>query len=185
MPKPILKSAVRILRPNEYEQLRTGAKTLENRTLCDSLLLTGLRYIEAQRLQENPDWLDGRFIHLPVFAQRKTKRKQRERWVKLSSKGTTVLPYFLKARQLPSWKAWTENLNRWSGRSALDPVGLGPKTLRKTWESWLVSSYPERVLEVFLSQGHTQMTALSHYLGLPFTSEDRTEMTEYVAGWEK
>ena len=82
-------------------------------------------------------------------------------------------------------KGWSQNLERWAKSSGLDNVGLGPKTMRKTWESWLVSSYPERVLEVFLSQGHTQMTALSHYLGLPFTSLDKNEMTEYVSGWEK
>ncbi len=61
--KPILKGGVRILRPAEYDLLREGAKTLENQTRLDVLLLTGLRYIEAQRLQGNPDWLDSKFIH--------------------------------------------------------------------------------------------------------------------------
>jgi len=60
-------------------------------------------------------------------------------------------------------------LNRWGARSHLDPVALGPKSMRKIWESWFVAFYPEKVLEVFPSQGHSQMTALSHYLGLPFT----------------
>jgi gamma-glutamylcysteine synthetase len=61
MPKPILKSGVRILRPAEYEQLREGAVTLENQTRSDALLLTGLRYIEAKRLQTNPKRVVGRF----------------------------------------------------------------------------------------------------------------------------
>ncbi|OLE74583.1 hypothetical protein AUG19_08405 [archaeon 13_1_20CM_2_54_9] len=183
MPKPILKSGVRILRPVEYEQLREGAATLENQTRSDALLLTGLRYIEAQRLQTNPKWVDGRFIHLPPSAQRKAKRQQRERWVRLSSKGASLLPYFFKTKPLPIWKGWTQNMERWATKAGLDPAGLGPKTLRKSWESWLVASYPERVLEVFLSQGHTQMTALSHYLGLPFTQGDKGAMLEYVGGW--
>jgi hypothetical protein len=156
---------------------------LKTGPLCDGLLLTGLRYVEAQRLQENPDWLDGRFIHLPIQAQRKVKRLQKERWVKLSSKGTTVVPYFLKSKPLPTWKAWSGDLKRWADHSQLDAAGLGPKSMRKTWESWLVSSYPERVLEVFLSQGHTQMTALSHYLGMPLTQADKDAMLEYVSGW--
>ena len=183
MPKPILKSDVRILRPTEYERFREGARTLENQTRSDALLLTGLRYVEAQRLQSNHDWVDGRFIHLPALAQRKTKRTQKERWVRLSSKDATLLPFLFKTKPLPTWKGWTQNLERWATNAGLDSVGLGPKTLRKTWESWLVSSYPERVLEVFLSQGHTQMTALSHYLGLPFTQADKDAMLEYVSGW--
>lgn len=65
MPKPILKGGVRVLRPAEYEQLRQGAGTLDNQTRSDALLLTGLRYVEAERLQNNPDWVDGRFMHLP------------------------------------------------------------------------------------------------------------------------
>src|SRR5438552_15893944 len=110
MSKPILKTEVRILRPAEYEQLRDGAKGLENQTRCDALLLTGLRYVEAQRLQSNPDWVDGRFIHLPAFAQRKAKRTQKERWVRLSSKGTSLVPYFFQTKPLPTWKRWTQNL---------------------------------------------------------------------------
>jgi hypothetical protein len=74
-------------------------------------------------------------------------------------------------------------MERRATNAGLDPVGLGPKALRKSWESWLVASYPERILEVFLSQGHTQMTALGHYLGLPFTQGDKDAMLEYVSGW--
>jgi integrase len=174
---------VRILRPIEYEQLREGAKILDNQTRLDVLLLTGLRYVEAQRLRKNPDWLDTKFIHLPEYAQKKAKRKQKERWIKLSGNGITVLPYFFKTSPLPTWGAWTENLERWAARTGLDPEGMSPKTTRKTWESWMVASYPERVLEVFLSQGHSEMTSLTHYLNLPFTAVDRLQMKDWVLGW--
>jgi len=182
VPKPITKGGVRVLRPAEYEQLRQGAETLENQTRSDAPLLTGLRYVEAQRLQGNPDWVDGRFIHLPVYAQRKVKRKQKERWVKLSSKGASILPYFFKAKPLPNWKGWTQNLERWAGRAGLDPEGLGPKTTRKTWESWLVASYPERVLEIFLSKGHTQTTSLNH-LPQPPLHSSRQRGHEGMGKW--
>ncbi len=76
-------------------------------------------------------------------------------------------------------------METWAERAGLDPIGLGPKTGRKTWESWLVSAHPDRVLEVFLSQGHTQMTALGHDVNLPFTDSDKARMLEWVAGWEK
>src|SRR5207244_9220126 len=114
MPKPIIKGDVRVLRPMEYEQLWKGARSQENQTRLDALRLTGLRYVEAQRLQENPDWLDKRFIHLPEGAQRKVRRQQRERWVRLSTRGAAILPYFFKTKPLPTWSGWTDNLKRWA-----------------------------------------------------------------------
>jgi len=61
MPKPILKSSVRDSQTRGIRGLREEAGTLENQTRSDVLLLTGLRYIEAQRLQTNPGWIDGWF----------------------------------------------------------------------------------------------------------------------------
>jgi len=183
--KPILKGGklkVRILRPVEYEALRKGAKELDNQTNLDALLLSGLRYVEAQRLQENKDWLDGGFIHLPEHAQRKAKRKQLERWVRLNPRGRTVMQFFFKVKKLPSWKTWSENMERWALRVDLDPVGLSPKTLRKTWESWQMLVYPEHSAEIFLNQGHTSMTSLHHYLNMPFTDADKAQMLEWTGG---
>ena len=185
MSKPIIKGEVRILRPHEYELLWKGAEDQDNQTRLDSLLLSGLRYVEGQRLQAHPDWLDDGFLHLPDFAQKKKLRTQRERWVRLSSKGRTIIRYFFKTKPLPSWSGWTHNLERWAESSKLDPIGLGPKTTRKTWESWLVSSYPERFPEIVVSQGHTTFVAVNHYLGLPFDRRDKEEMSEWVSGWEK
>jgi len=185
MPKPIIKGGVRVLRPMEYELLWKGAGNQENQTRLDALLLTGLRYVEAQRLQQNSDWLDGRFVHLPASAQKKVLRQQRERWIRLSDKGRTIVRYFFKAKALPSWSGWSHNLVRWAEYCKLDPIGLVPKTTRKTWESWLVSSYPERFPEIVVSQGHTSFISVNHYLGLPFDRRDKEDMQEWVSGWEK
>jgi len=121
MPQPIIKGTVRILRPSEYEKLREGAETLDNQTRLDALLLTGARYIEGVRLYSHPDWVDGRFVHLPEYAQKKVKRKQRERWIRLSSKGVSILPYFFKSKPLPNWKGWTQDLQRWAERGLIVP----------------------------------------------------------------
>ena len=75
MSKSIIKGGVRILRPSEYEMLRDGPSSVQNQTRLDALLLTGLRYVEAQRFQENPDRVDKRFIHLPEGPQRKALRQ--------------------------------------------------------------------------------------------------------------
>ena len=59
--RPIIKSKVRILRADEYEALRSGAGAEHNQTHLDAALLTGMRYIELQRLHDNPEWFDGQF----------------------------------------------------------------------------------------------------------------------------
>ena len=154
--------------------------------LCKSReILSGLRYVEAQRVQGNPDWVEGRFIHLPEEAQRKAKRTQLERWVKLSDKGKTLIRFFFKTPPLPDWKTWVENLDRWAGREGLDPTGLSVKSTIKTWESWLLSQHPERTLEIMLSQGHDETTSIRHYAGLPFTKADKDAMIEWTAGWSE
>jgi hypothetical protein len=190
--KPIIKQGIRILRPFEYELLRDGAGKLENQTNLDCLLLTGARYIEAQRLQEHKEWLDGIFVHIPAWAQKKLKkiagkrrpRTQRERWIRLNPLGRNKLPYFFKNTPLPSIQGWSKNLKRWARQVDLDPEGLSAKTSRKTWESWLLFYYPELTMQICLSQGHTTTVSLQHYAGMPFSNQDRKDMSSWVEGWK-
>ncbi len=183
---PILKGKnikTRILRPSEYEVLREGAMKLENQTLLDACLLLGARYKECGRIQQNSKWFDGNFIHLPAEAQQKVKRKQTERWIRLSSRGTAILPFFFETRKMPAVQAWNENLLRWARRKDLDPVGITARCLRKTYESWLIFSFPAATNLVYLSQGHTTLTSLQHYVNLPFLDEDKKLMKPWVEGW--
>jgi integrase len=184
---PILKGKkvkTRILRPHEFELLRAGAKKTENRTLLDGCLLLGARYKECQKIQDNPHWFDGNFIHLPSEAQQKVKRKQVERWIRLSSMGKTILPYFFEnKKRLPSIQAWDYSLSEWGKRGGLDITGISARSLRKTYESWLIFYYPEATNLVYLSQGHTTLTSLQHYVNLPFLEGDRKEMGRWLEGW--
>ena len=183
---PILKGKkvkTRILRPHEFELLREGAKKTENKTLLDGCLLLGARYKECQNIQNNPRWFDGNFIHLPSEVQKKVKRRQVERWIRLSSMGKTILPYFFEAKKMPYVQAWNENLLRWSKRKDLDPVGITARSLRKTYESWLIFSFPVATNLIYLSQGHTTLTSLQHYVNLPFLDEDKKLMKQWVEGW--
>ena len=97
---PILKNHVRILRVNEYEILREKAKTLQNQTRLDTPLLTGLRYVEAQRLHDHPDWFDGHFLNLPDYAVKKAKRKQKEISGQVESQRTVSSPIFLQGKRI-------------------------------------------------------------------------------------
>ncbi len=176
------KFEVRILRPSEWEILR-DALDINMKRICTSLLVTGMRYAELQRFRENPDWLDGRFIHLPRGSMMKVKAKQKERAIRLSDIGKTLISdLFQTPHPLPELPAFDMKLRRLSKR-ILEGAPVNNKTFRKTWESWLVFYYPDKSLQVALSQGHTTVTQYEHYVNIPFEEADRKEMRKWVEGW--
>jgi hypothetical protein len=180
----IIRMGVRILRPSEYEALLKGCTKKHHRTMLQALLYTGMRYIELQRFQDYPGWFTGEFIHLPKFADRKVKRKQPERWVRLNPAGRMIIEYFLQVdEKLPAYQNWRDNMRRWAIRGGLSPEGMGVKTTRKTYESWLMFYYPGFMADITLSQGHDTVTSIQHYLNMPFTEVDHLMMKNYVDGW--
>lgn len=182
--RPIIRQGTRILRPKEYNALLQGCPKIDLKTMLQALLYTGVRYIEMSRFQRNPQWFDGEFLHLPQEASKKKMRTQLERWVRLNNQGKMALQYFISLeRSLPTYQTWQENLITWARRSGLDPIGLCSKTTRKTWESWLMFYYPTQIAMITLSQGHTQIISLQHYVNMPFTQSDRLEIKDFVEGW--
>lgn len=183
--RPILKEGrkfqVRILRPSEYAILRGNS---EQPYALDAGLYTGMRYVELQRLYENPSWFDGKdFVYLPRQAILKAKRTQLNRWVKVNPQGVEAVRKYLLGRRLPTWETWTLWVREWGRKGGLDPQGLGPKTTRKTWESWLTFYYgQDKLLQIVQNQGHTTGTSLHHYLSMPFLPKDREEMEPFVKG---
>ncbi len=176
------KFEVRILRPSEWEILRDSLD-INMKRICTSLLVTGMRYAELQRFRENPDWLDGRFVHLPRGSMMKVKAKQKERAIRLSDIGKTLISDLFQApHPLPELPAFDMKLRRISKR-ILEGTPVNNKTFRKTWESWLVFYYPDKSLQIALSQGHTTVTQYEHYVNIPFEEEDRKEMRKWVEGW--
>ena len=182
--QPIIRTGVRILRPNEYEAILRSVTRKRHRTMLQTLLYTGMRYIELQRFQDYPSWFTGEFIHLPRIADRKVMRTQPERWVRLNQQGRMIVEYFLQIDEpLPAYQNWRDNMRRWAKAAKTDMEGMGAKTLRKTWESWLMFCYPEYMADITLSQGHDTMTCIQHYLNMPFTEVDMIQMKNYVEGW--
>jgi len=183
--KPIIigdKYLCRILRPVEFEQLLTGIKKEDFKLNIKIALLTGMRYTELKKFQQNPGGWDGNFIHI---RERKKKRVHRERWVRVNHLAANLIPLFFRSRKLPAQQVWDENLKRWAERARLDPAGMCSKTTRKTWESWLVTCFPHKMPHIVMSQGHTETTALQHYIRLPFTKKDEGEMLKWVQGWDE
>ncbi|NIU86227.1 MAG: hypothetical protein GWN56_02680 [Nitrosopumilaceae archaeon] len=199
---PIMRKRVRILRPGECKQLIDAIPKPEYKALFRALLFTGMRYIELQRFQKQPSWFDGEFINLPKTSVLKHKRTQLERSVRLNPLGCMAVEHFLQCKTiLPSYQSWSANLSCWGYRAKLHGAekyvnvakknrpteysceGLSSKTCRKTYESWLVFYYPNRLTEVLLSQGHDHLTSVKHYLNMPFNEHDRIDMKDFVEGW--
>ena len=176
------KFEVRILRPSEWEILRDNLD-INMKRICTSLLVTGMRYAELQRFRENPDWLDRRFVYLPRGSMMKVKAKQKERAIRLSDIGKTLISdLFQVPHPLPELPAFDMKLRRLSKR-ILEGAPVNNKTFRKTWESWLVFYYPDKSLQIALSQGHTTVTQYEHYVNIPFEEYDRKEMRKWIEGW--
>lgn len=189
--EPIIVKDTRVLTPTEYTQLRKEMNP-DQQIILDTLLLTGMRYAELERFHANPDWYDEDrgAILLPAEAVLKGRTikdpDERKRWVKLSIRGKGVVPNFYKI-ELPKRVAFDQMLRRKAlkalNHSGLNPLKISEKSMRKTLASWLRKYYPSVYDYIFLSMGHGSTTELRHYLGIPFTEEDRLGMREWIEGW--
>lgn len=186
-PKPILKGKklkVRILRPSEYMMLRNAVPKTGDQINLDACLLTGARFTECVRIQRNREWFDGHFIQLPWIPELGSSRHPHERDIRLSNLGKRTIPLFLdNTKRLPSVQRWDLKLKTWASATGLGDEGITARTLRKTWESWLMFSFPQETALILLSQGHTLPTSVKHYISLPFIDEDKIDMWEWVVGW--
>lgn len=187
MSQPIIlkseKRSSRILRPEEFEKIRAVAKPYQQLWL-DALLTTGMRYEELILFQKNATWLDKSFIHLPNEANRK-KKVLRQRSVRLSRWGQTIIPLFLSnSKPLPNRAGIRNDLLTWARQAGIPTEGISSKMFRKTWESWITIKYPTvNPKIILLSQGHNDFVALNYYLSVPFTEEDKIGMSKYTDGY--
>lgn len=184
----------RVLTPGEADSIRRVISKPSNRALFDLMLYTGLRLEEVRQLVEHPEIFDEE-RRLLVIKSGKAKASQKSRNVILSDKGVEAVRAFLQAPKMPaSSSAWQTNLIRWSKIAGLSPLpdrsgeggnvyGITVRTSRKSWESWLLTVYEGKAVKIALSQGHTESTALGHYLNLSFTDQEREAIVEEVRGW--
>lgn len=175
---------VRILRPKEVTKLLSAIPKDDNKAKFEALLYTGARYSEMKNLFNNPKWFNGISIDMPN-TKHLVKKKTKTRSIRLNPQGQRAINQYLFRckRGLPHYTNWAQGLKRWCLKADIDVASISIKTTRKTWESWLITCFEEKSLYIFLSQGHSQMTALNHYLNLGFTEEDKQQMKVYTEGW--
>ena len=183
----------RILTPAEADAIRSVIEKPTSRALYVLMLYTGLRLVEVKQLSDNPAIFDLERRTITIKSG-KVKASQLSRNVCLSDRGMQAVVQYLKNPSVPSSShVWQSNLIRWAQRARLqalpgqeqsnNPSGITVRTTRKSLESWLLASYPEKVINIVLSQGHNETTALRHYFNISFTMAERETIRAQVIGW--
>jgi len=188
------KNGVAILTPEEYRRLKSFVKPKFQRWL-DLLLFTGMRYAEALKFMHRKELYkpERRCIFLPHEIDKKAQRAAKERYVYLSYQGMLAVERFFsflekynqdhqKPLKYPSYIGMDYNLRQWSKKLGFE-YNVTVKSFRKTWESYLTVSFQDRVALIALSQGHTDLTSLNHYIQIPFTDDEKRQIQEFVVGW--
>ena len=174
---------IRVLTPQDYDKF-SNIKNPKHKVIFEMLFWTGMRYVELQRLYDNPDWVwtDRNVIHLPKEAQHKSKRQQLERSIHIVSYIQNVLPFFFEVEKPPCLIAWDAWMKRQAKRCDMDIKGFSAKTTRKTIESWMKVANID-IDQICLWQGHDKTTSLRHYQSLAFTDGEKAEIRKRLAGW--
>jgi len=198
-------SNVRIFRPHEIIKIQNSIPRSIDLERFNVLLYTGCRYTEFLELFGKTHRFDGSFVKI-----RNTKAtvKDKFRYVRLSDSGIVAIKkYFKHDKKPPTYQTWDENMARWADYSGIERLKKTPeeleidrdknprtglykdtislKSLRKTYESWLTTMFPQYQTQILLSIGHTGATSLVHYLQLPFVKDDMVSMIPFVKGWDR
>lgn len=184
----VTSDGTKVLTVEEYDKflnfIPVKKSDLSYRPAFEVNTITGLRYIELQRLYDNPEWYlkDRNQIILPAEAQKKEKQKLVKRTVSpLPSTFHYLFKAFVEGARPPHRDTWNDNLKRWSQYAGIEPK-IGTKTPRKTIESWmLVSGIPE--IKVYSRQGHDPVTSLKHYQSLSFTDYEERDIKKRLLEW--
>jgi len=179
----VTSDGTKVLTVQEYDKFK-GSVHKTAKALFELSVITGMRYVEIQRLYDNPEWyfeLRNQII-LPKEAQQKVKQKQIKRTIdKLPSTFPYIFNEFQRGRKPPELSAWNRDLKRWSDIAGITPK-VSPKTSRKTIESWMLKAgIPE--YEIYSRQGHDPVTSMRHYQSLSFTDYEMRDIEKRLTEW--
>jgi len=175
---------IRILSPKDVDAMVAAIRKPYLRTIFDTALYSGMRYIEVQRLWNHQGWWlkERNALHLPREASLKPMRQFKERYIPINPQLLAALPYFFENPPPPVPQVWWDDLKRFARDAGVGTDGISPKTTRATIESWLYVAGFETGW-ICLRQGHTELTSLNHYRGIPWTDDEKEEIKKRLAGW--
>lgn len=172
-----------ILKPAELKMIIASIPREKSRVKFEAALYSGMRYSELMALKKHKEDFNAHDKSILVRSK-KVKTKTPLRYVHLNDLGVRAFQRIISDKLwFPSRTTWDENLKKWAVLAGVDPAGFSAKSLRKTYECYLVVKYTKLIEQIFLSQGHVRDVALKHYLSFSFSDQDILEMDEYVRGW--
>ena len=181
----ILKQAIRILRPHEYEKLREEFNP-NHKLIFDGLFFTGLKSSEFWEFLDNPQRYDSitRTIEVPSPPTRR-KIKQDSRTIYLTFLGDRVIKDIINTSGFGaiSRQAWGADVKRAANKAGIGIEGISPKMTRKTWTYWLMSVFPDDTFRIADSMGLDANLLRSEYLTTPFDEEEIERIKWYLQGW--
>jgi len=179
----VTSDGTKVLTVEEYDKFIQSIPE-KKKVIFEVNTITGMRYIELQRLHDHPEWYSKsrNQIILPPDAQQKVKQKLVKRTIdKLPSTFQYLFKAFTEGSRPPDRTSWNRNLSRWSRKACIEPK-IGPKTPRKTIESWMLESgIPE--IKIYSRQGHDPITSLRHYQSLSFTDYEHRDIEKRLMEW--
>lgn len=192
---PVTVSGSRVFLPAEVERIQRVITKPSLLALFNLLLFTGMRLSEVSELARKPLIFDekGKTI---IIKSTKAKASRKSRNIALNDQGVEAVKEYLKNPYVPSCSStWQQNLIRWCRQAHLledpypdspsNPYAVTVRTSRKTWESWLVACYEEKLTSITVSMGHVERTALEHYVSINFYPEELEQIKRYTAGWRR
>ena len=158
---------------------------------------TGLRLQELIDFADHPEWMEDKYtcINIP----REESKTGESRSCFLGETFYKELRMFLRSNKLiyPTRKIKngrtyikTPNYNDWNTYykqiawfiNLENPCDIKAKISRKTWESYLIISEKPHI-NVAISQGHSKVVSLKHYLGIKCTRDERIRCVELTEDW--
>jgi len=174
----------RVLTPQEVKAIIKAIPKNNHRMCFRTSVYSGMRYIEAKRFGEHPEWF--KHSRNMIIIPKKFTKTSSERKVNLTPQFSDILEVYLEGNselKYPSYQSWNKNLVRWADKAGIeDSINVSAGTTRKTFESWLLES-GYNIMRILASQGHDSMTSLKHYYNNSWTPQERIDIKIETSGW--
>jgi len=164
-------------------------KELNNVYKCRAnfLLHTAVRIAEGYYLSKHQECYrqENHAIFIPqVKGMGKDRCTLKRRTVLLSQRGVDAVELFYEEKvHLPTYQSMEPVFKRAAVDAGFDKNYITTKMFRKTMISWLMACFPERLMSISLSAGHTPQTMHGHYMQQGWRKEDVRDMRDELRGW--